>query len=112
MTGFFARLPALIAAPFIAVLALLGGLLALVGLVIFLAAGLVMVVSFLGAAFCFAGFAFTGSTAALAAALKCGLWFVASFPIPFLTGYRLGRFFFPPRPPLRLELERDARFAG
>lgn len=114
------RLPILLAAPFIALAMLLGGLLALVvGLVVLAASG-VAAFAFCATVFNLIGFAITHDPNALRSAGITAFWFVVTFSVPVLLGGYTSRLFtgrrapapdaaFEVPPTLRLELARPDR---
>lgn len=110
-----------LAAPFLALAALLGGIVTLVLGLLLTAAGLVAFLAFLATAFNVLGYAVTRDPNALTAALKTGAAFVAAFSLPVAFGGGMSAFTrrrlarkavlgVARSPNLRLEVVRDARF--
>lgn len=113
MKNLAGRMPSVVAAPILAVLALVGGLLAAVATLVVLACGAVSWLAFLATAFNLVGYLALGNISALKAAGITGLVFVAAFSVPILIGNYTSQAFRAARSrrrPLRVQLAQDAPF--
>lgn len=108
------RLPAPVAAPFIALAVLIGGLLTALAVLMTVAAGAVAFFAFFATGFNLVGYFLLGDANALRAAAITGAAFVAAFSLPVMLGSRVSRAFRSTRhatrpgtrPAIRIELAR------